>query len=86
MQCFLNHLESKVNNLRHQKGEVHIAATVSFIRIYGKITKSGTCIEKSHCAQIMSILVLFSIENATYILIIVHTSTDFPQTASVNKI
>ena len=29
------------NNLRHQYGSVHKAATVSFVRIYAKITKSA---------------------------------------------
>ena len=30
---------SRANNLRHQPGEMHITATVTFVRIYDKIIK-----------------------------------------------
>ena len=30
-----------VNNLSHQYGTIYIVATVTFVRFYGKITKSG---------------------------------------------
>ena len=71
---------SRFNNLRHQQGDMYIAATVSLVRIHGKITKSAKCIEKSICAQNMPILVLSSNTNAfsVHIWINVDTSTNYP--------
>ena len=77
----------RVNNLCHQHGDMHIAPTVSFARIYANITKWARCIKKSLLAQNMSILVLFFTKNAISIriLIIVDTATDYPQTVCVTK-
>ena len=47
------------NNLRHQHNDMHIAAAVSFVRIYAKRKKSI----KSLCAQNMSILVEYFTKN-----------------------
>ena len=79
--------ESRVNNLRHQHGDMHIVPTVSFARIYANITKCAQCIEKSMLAKNMSILVLFFTKStiSIHILIIVDTATDYPQTVYILK-
>ena len=56
------------NNLRHQHDDMHIAATVTFVRIYDTLTKSAYCREKLLCAQNMSILELYFIQNVNVIL------------------
>ena len=37
---------TRVNSLRHQQGNMYVAATVTWVRIYSKITKSAKCIEE----------------------------------------
>ena len=76
---------NRANNLRHQRGDKTITATVPFVRIYAKLTNSAKCIGKSLCAQNMSIFVLSStkITISLHILILVDTSTDHPQIVSV---
>ena len=48
----------RINDLRHQRGDMHIVPTVPVARIYANITKLAHCIEKWLLAQNMSILVL----------------------------
>ena len=66
-----------VNNLYHQQGDVHISATVSFVWMFSKITKSAKCIKNM---SISSTIFQKKKKNAisTHIVIIVDTLTENP--------
>ena len=55
----------RVNNLSHQHSDMYIAATVSFVRTYAKLTKNAKYSEKSVCAPNVSILVVSYTETKT---------------------
>ena len=77
----------RANNLRHQHGYMHIAVTITFVWIYGKITKVALCNENLICGPNVSILVLYFTRNANLIQILVtlDTLTNYASISSITE-
>ena len=66
---YLDFAQTRDNNLRYQHGDMHIAATVTFARIYDKITKVDNA-AKTNQEHKTSILVLSFTANAYVFLLL----------------